>query len=499
MTESQPSAMMRYAGFDAGGDVFLYRGRILRGIQPGGEALYREILRNCEKHDLFRFGIVATCESDISLKPDLSYDLVLEHEKIPFISYPHEWPTSMLKVAALFHVDLYSELSPYGLTIKDWHPYNILFKDTKPVFVDFASIIPVENLKDEAYLTPPRVPSLFKHLWDSHSAYFYEMHQRMCVPYFLLPLYLMHQGRYKETRRRMFETTLNAGRSVIKKREVFPEINRARLLYDIRMILKRMALLERGEIKERFLQILREEISSLDVSVTRSDYTYYYEAKKEDFPFEPSERWNKKQRVVYEAIGRLRPETVLDVSCNTGWFSILAAKLGCKVMAFDIDEACMNVLYEHAEREKLSILPLVMDLAHLTPDVFPRERACRSKKSCLWGDFPLLLSAVKRFKCDLVLALAIVHHMVLGAGHSFAEVVGTLSALAKKYMVIEYVAKEDDLIAREMSFFPSYKASPHSFDWYNLTNFVRELGRYFTKVEIEESYSESRFIAICEK
>lgn len=131
-TEGQLGAPTRFVGFDVGGEVFLSQGRVLRGIYPGNSALYREVLRTCEVHDLFRFGIVATRELHVNPHPDMPYDLVLEHERIPCVSYPHEWPASMLKATALFHIDLYTELGPYGLTIKDWHPYNILFKATKP-------------------------------------------------------------------------------------------------------------------------------------------------------------------------------------------------------------------------------------------------------------------------------------------------------------------------------------------------------------------------------
>jgi hypothetical protein len=136
---------------------------VLRGIYPGNGALYRQVLRTCEAHDLFRFGIVATREADVNPCPSLSYDLVLEHERITFVSYPHEWPAYMLKDAALFHIDLYRKLAEHGLTIKDWHPYNILFKAAEPIFVDFASVIPVENLSKEEYLTPPRSPRFFQY------------------------------------------------------------------------------------------------------------------------------------------------------------------------------------------------------------------------------------------------------------------------------------------------------------------------------------------------
>lgn len=72
----------------------------------------------------------------------------------------------MLKDAALLHIDLFIRLGRHGLVFKDWHPYNILFKGTNPVFVDFGSIIPTDQLLNEAYLTPPRVTPPFGLLWQ---------------------------------------------------------------------------------------------------------------------------------------------------------------------------------------------------------------------------------------------------------------------------------------------------------------------------------------------
>lgn len=499
MSMHQLSEPTRFVGFDARGEVFLSQGRVLRGIYPGSGGLYREVLRTCEAHDLFRFGIVATRESQVNPHPDLSYDLVLEHERVPFVSYPHEWPASMLKAAALFHIDLYTELGPHGLTVKDWHPYNILFKGTGPVFVDFTSIIPMDNLQDEEYLTPPHVPAPFRYIWDTTSAYFYEMYQRMFAPYFLLPLYLMHQQRYQQARRWMLETTLNASQSVIQKRKVFPGIGPARLSYEVKGLFKRLALIERGLFKRRFWQIVRGEVSHLNVSVTKSSYTNYYDAKKEDFAFEPSQSWTNKQTVVYEAIRQLKPATVLDVASNTGWFSILAAKLGCQVVAFDIDEACLNVLYARARREQLSILPLVIDLTSLPPDVFPIEYEDEEEHSLIGGEFPLLLAAERRLRCDMVLVLGIIHHLVLGQNKSFAQIVEMFSGLSKKYLVLEFVSRDDGLIVAEPEFFPALDSYPNGFNWYTQENLILELKRYFQEIKVEKSFPDSRTILICSK
>jgi len=489
----------RYPGFDTKAEVFMIGEKVYRGIYPGAGAVYRKILHICQNEKLFDLGIIETRESDVNPCPVLKYDLVLEHERIPFISYSHEWPTAMLKDAALFHVDLYRELGRHGLTIKDWHPYNILFRGAEPVFVDFTSIIPTKELKDEAYLTPPSVPTGFRRLWNSTSAYIYEMQSRMFLPYFLLPLYLMQQGQYKEARRRMLETTLNVSGSTIEEREVLRGMGRKRLVYEMNRLLKGIALIDRKSDKERFWRAVRREIDGVRVSVSKSDYAGYYKEKKEEFGFEPSGNWPDKHRIVHDVIRVMRPKSVLDVSCNTGWFSILAARQGARVVAFDIDEACMNILYGQVKQERLPILPLVLDLTHLTPDMFPSTFADEPERSLIGGKFPIVLCAEKRLKCDLVLALAIVHHIVLGQGWSFRKIIDLLADFTTKSLLVEFVSKEDPLIVGEPAFFPALNTCPQGYRWYSLDNFVQELQKKFRQVTIRQSNETTRIMLICER
>lgn len=480
----------RFVGFDTGAEVFLKDGRVFRGIYPGKEELYEHVLGICTRENLFQFGIVATHELTTNLNLQLPYAWILEHERIPFISYPHEWPASMLKEAALFHLRLFSKLGEHGLTFKDWHPYNILFRGTKPVFVDFSSIIPHDKLLEEAYLTPPRVPATYRRIWDRVSGYYYEMYRRMYEPYFLWPLYMMHYKRHVHARERILKTYLDT----LAPGELPVPIGRKYRLFGI---LKKLALIQPGKRKTLFLSMLHQEMERL--SVARPGYLDYYAAKDEDFTFTPSTEWNNKQKVVYEAIQQRHPHTLLDIGSNTGWFSILAAQNGCEVVAMDIDDACMDALYQRAQKEDLPILPLVANLNALTPDIAPPLFENEPSLSLIGGEAPLLIAAEKRFRCEMVLALALIHHLVLGQGMLFEQVVGKLNALTEKVLLLEFVARDDRLIVAEPSFFRAYQANASAFDWYTLENLINELKRVFRTVIARPSHPVSRTLLICEK
>lgn len=488
----------RLTGFDTFGEVFIYKDKILRGIYPGKGESIKNILNICQSNQLFDFGIVKTKILTANKEQNLPYEIILEHNRIPFISYPHEWSISMLKLATIFHIELYEKLGIYNLTIKDWHPYNILFDFTKPIFVDFLSIISLEELSKQDYLNPPKSPVLFKKLWDKQSIYLYEMYRKMYLPYMLLPLYMMRDGQYNKTRLRMQQTILNTSESTINIHETFDGRFLERLQYTIKKNIQKICLLEKSKIKKNFFNSLKREISTFE-SIDSSSYSNYYQTKNENFNFEPSNLWNNKQKIVHQSIISFHPTTLLDIGSNTGWFSLLAAKLKCKVVATDIDEACVNLLYEKAKKEDLPILPLVMDITQTTPDLFAIKYENEPSLSLIGDNYPVVLSAEKRLKCDMVLALAIIHHLALGRGLNFEEIIAKLNNFTQKYLLLEFVDLNDKLILAEPSFFRSFWQNSDLFDWYNIDNLINVLNKYFKKIEIKPSDSDSRTILVCTK
>lgn len=433
---------------------------------------------------------------DVEL-PGGPYDLVLEHEKAPFISYPHEWSALMLKDAALFHLDLFRQLAPYGLTIKDMHPQNVVFDGARPVFVDFASLIPLDDLTSQQYLEPAARTGLISCLWDRQGLFVHEMYRRMFEPYLLLPLEMMAQGRHARARERMLATTLNASREVITRNEVFGRYTSARFAFEARDRLRKLSLVGGDARKTRFFRRLRNDVEALDVWPPESGYASYYEEKDEAFGFEPNDAWNAKQHTIFRVLDRLRAKTVLDLAGNTGWFAILAAKVGANVVSFDIDEACADVLYERAKRDTLPVLSLVLDSTKPTPDVPALEYEDEPKH---YGDeAPLLLAATRRLKCELVMALAIVHHLALGQNRSFPEIVDMLDGFTGSHLAVEFVDKMDELIVAEREFFPAYKANAAAFGWYTEQNLVDELRKHFQRVEVLPSHPESRTILLCSR
>lgn len=477
-TDEQPQALL---GLDPCGEVFTLNGRVFRGVFQGYGQQILKVYDQCNKAGFFDAGVVKTFLCDDDSLRHYGYDLVFEHERVPFITYAHEWSPQMFKDSALFQLDLNKRLIAQGLVLKDCGSHaNVLFNDTTPVYVDFLSIIPIEELVNQDWLAPVSLQDI-----SLPSAMFYEVFKRIFFPGMLFPLYLMHQGKRDYTQKRIFETFLNTAHDSIDEVEAFAHASeRLKTHYKYYSDFKIEAL--RNNDWNRFLEIQQIEIEQLIVGRTSSAYSDYYDSKGENFPFVPTPDWKAKQWAVYNALQKFKPKTVLDIGANTGWFSVLAATCGAKVIAAEIDSACTDILYEQLRRGNYSVQPLVLDILDVTPDLPAHPSFADDihfSHSRFGNKAPLLRNAQSRLQCDLVVALALIHHLCLGRGLHMTEAVRLLTDYSREVLLLEFVDITDPLIIGEPDFFKAHCYSPDQFGWYTIEECKLELTNYFTNIE----------------
>jgi SAM-dependent methyltransferase len=138
-----------------------------------------------------------------------------------------------------------------------------------------------------------------------------------------------------------------------------------------------------------------------------------------------------KQQAVEQTLARCRPANVLDIGCNTGFFSLMAARQGARVVSVDRDERAVGTLWTTARRHALNILPLVIDLA-------------RPPAACGWenAEFPSFLDRARgRFDC--VLMLALLHHLLVNDRIPLDRILQLVSQLTTRHLILEYVDPGD--------------------------------------------------------
>ncbi|UBF24681.1 hypothetical protein K9N68_23845 [Kovacikia minuta CCNUW1] len=452
---------------DRSGRLFYWRGELYRAVSTQRASLYRSLFEKGIVQNLVEKGLLV--ETQLTTLEIDHYDLVLKHKLIHSVSYAYEWCAAMLKDAALLMIELNLELAKFDLCLQDAHPWNILFDGATPRYIDFGSIIPLQSL------------SLFPAEEEFNR-------------FFLYPLLLMSKGHGRIAR-----SFLQDGQGVYRAdlavlthqplKGLKPRDLSKTILSTFRKKLPKQYL----KLKEYFttnhkstvfglsiqartiyFQSLRQKIESISLAKPRTEWSNYYE---DYFPaFQPSAEWTPKHQSVAQVVHRLNPESVLDIGSNQGWYSQFSALNKSQVIAFDLDETCIENLYLTAKAENLSILPLIMSFSRPSPGY----GICNH-----WAE-----SAINRLKCEMVFALALVHHLVFKELLTFEQIVEGLSSFSTRWLLVEFVPPEDQFVREWMS---------EEFEWYTLENFISCLEKYFPSIELLESDPSPRKILLCAK
>lgn len=434
-----------------------------RKLLESGAVVATRVLNECESLELFSNPAAE------KLFQAHSGQIVLEHERIAFPSFPYEWPPEMLCAAGELTLELAETLLPFGLGLKDGTPYNVLFRGPEPTFVDVLSF-------------ERRTPGDSR--WLPYAQF---------VRTFLLPLlankyYGLSLDRIMTTRRdglepeEVYRWTSPIQRlrppflSLVSLPTWLGRRHKAddNSIYHPKIVdddAKARFILE--HLFKRLRGILRRLKPVPNKSSTWSDYmaTNSYTA----------DHFSAKEEFVRSAVARFQPRSVLDVGCNTGHFSAIAAKSGASVVSIDYDPVVVGEVWRKARNENLNILPLVVNLTRPTPGVG-------------WGnsECPSFLDRV-RGKFDAVLMLAVIHHMLVTERVPLAEIIATAAGLTTNIAVIEFIAPADSMFRRLV------RGREALHDGLNAAVFETACAPHFEVVQVQHLEGSTRWLYLLKK
>lgn len=377
-----------------------------------------------EKGRLVRTRVLSPQEvSDLGIT---HAQLVFEHERIPFVSYPSEWTPAMLAAAGELTLDLAEALLPEGLGMKDATPFNVLFRGPEPVFVDALSF------ERRAAKDP-----LWRPLAQFERTFVYPLLAATELGISLRQTLGVHREgvepedmvRWAGPLRKwlppfMTQATLPAWLGQRNSVET-PEFYRAR----------ESSTTEQAQfILGRRLKSARKVLRK--VGPKSSQRSIWSEYQGGECHYAEEDRKSKRQ-LVDDALSAL-PERarVLDIGANQGEYSRLAAGRGQQVVAIDLDTVTMDNLWRAVRSTGESVLPLVVDLSAPTP----------GKGWSNTEEKPFLDRARGQFDC--VLMLAVVHHLLVTHRVPLSEIVYLAASLTNQSLVVEFVGREDPLFRR---------------------------------------------------
>jgi SAM-dependent methyltransferase len=445
--------------------VVVGAGRVLRLLSEQGLADWRALSAAPLFADLVAEGkLIGTREVD-ETGPLPSDGLaepvaaVLEHEALPFVSYPYEWTFGMLRDAALLQLELVRRSLDAGLMLKDSSPYNVQFLGTKPVFVDVGSFEPLRE--GEPWVGYRQFCMLFLYplLLQAWKGVPFQPWLRGCI-----------DGISPEECRRLLSARDLLRRGAFTHVALHSRLERRYEDSDRDLKGELRSAGFRKELIAANVRKLERLVSRLRPAQSRSAWSGYRPTTT--YSEEDAER---KARFVRDAVAGEAPRLVWDIGCNEGRHARIAAQSADYVLAMDADAVVVDRLYEElAQEESTRILPLVVNVADPSPGLGWRGLERR----------PLL----DRGRPDLIICLALAHHVSIAGNVPIAAFVDWLRDLGGT-LVIEFPTQDDPMVRRLLARKRAGDHPDYRREW-----FEQRLSERFDVAESEELASGTRVL-----
>ncbi len=429
---------------DPAGFVFRRDGTLYRQIQPPAAADWEAYAASGLRDRLTADGLVVEHEEvspELAARPDAV--AVIRPRVVDLISYPYEWSFSQLKDAALLTLELQSRALDAGMRLKDASAYNIQLEHGRPILIDTLSF-------EVAEATQP---------WPAY---------RQFCEHFLAPLALIA---HRDARCGLMLRDFIDGIPLDLATTLLP--GRTRLNLGLLSHLHVHAGAQKRAAREApptadaparerrvsatgqraLLDSLRRTVEGLRWRPT-GHWAGYAGATSYS-----QEATSSKGTLVREMLDAIGGTSAWDLGANTGAYSAIAADAGYRVVAWDQDAGSVEAHWLQVRKaDRSPILPLICDLSNPSPAI---GWALEERRSFL-----------DRGEPDVLMALALVHHLAIGNNVPL-EGIARLFARIAPHAIVEFVPKEDPMTRRLLA------ARRDIFDAYTIDGFRAAFGASF--------------------
>ncbi len=446
----------RHPSYDPNGYLFEWRGEILRAILPARRHFLQELWNSGLIQELIERDLFPATELTEWTTDDA--DLVFRHARIPVVTHPDEWSFEMLRDAALTTLEVNRIARRHGYQTLDAHGFNILFHHHRPLFVDLGSFVPIHDdfhcrwpgwrpwgEFQRSFVAPLRMWSAGDAFLARHAlhgdqlplANYWRWRWRLAR---LLPLSTLNRFEFLLTRYRALNTVPLAD----FRRLASVSDRRARLAERVIEFSRRWGL----PFSAVDLDRLRHRVRAIRPPRANSAWADYHRDARPD----------ARQAHVIELVRRHKPRTVLDMAGNAGFFAraIAAATDVDHVICADYDSNAIDHLYRALRHGEERVQPVVLNLALSIGDT----------------RFPL---PEKRLASDMVLALALSHHLLLTQNLTIDFILHRLKRFTRRLLVIEFMPL--GLYSAQFGRVPEVP------DWYHIDWFRDAFARHFEPLE----------------
>jgi len=346
--------------------------------------------------------------------------IIIQPQNIDFITYPYEWAFSQYKDAALLTLDIQKLALEHNMTLKDASAFNIQFIGSLPVFIDTLSF--------EKYVEGSA--------WNAYGQF---------CRHFLAPLLLMSKVDLTLNKLMLSNIdgiNLSLATKLLPKSTIFNPLIFIHLYLHTKMENnqaqrdgKKTKISKYGLLG--IIDQLQSIIKNLKLKTNKTEWSDYYSNDGNNYT---DNSFAFKKEMISKWAKEINPKRVVDIGANTGVFSeIFSNNSECFVLSCDIDTLAVEKNYVR-NKNVHNLLPLIVDISNPTPaigfDNLERES---------------FINRVCTLKADVVLALAVIHHLRITAGIPLAMLVELLAKIANEYLIIEFVPKSDSMVVGMLS------------------------------------------------
>lgn len=450
------------------GPVFFTKDKVYRAINYKFESYTRELIGSGFIDQLINDGLFP--RTGISDKILDGYAFVIEHELISPIIYPYEWSPEMLRRAGECILAVNKIANSYGYELKDAQPYNVLFLYGNPVFVDFGSFVKKE----------------INSVWLAYEEF---------VNCYCRPLLLVERG-FSDLYKHLFllRGAMNANdlSRVTNRFYGLIGLRSARAIRNLISILRRADSVNTKKIEHKFKnpfirffikialhsklipikQLNSESLLKLIKSykLTSVSKWSHYHTTAGVYTNSGGIELTPRMKRITEKVESLSPKTVIELAGNQGVLSRAISLLPCveRVLCTDYDLLAID---------QLALRTTANDKVYMACfDFMGDARESLSKERC------------NRFNSEIVIALAVTHHLALSQGFTIHSIIETIASYTSKYLIIEFMP---------LGLWDGVNSPPVP-TWYNEEWFIKGLELYFTIIE-REQLEANRIVFIAKK
>ncbi len=409
--------------------VFEKEGIYYRAILPEYKAEYEHLMSS---------GLYAELVQSEFLNPHKEVKISTEHkaykilfpQQLNFLSLPFEWCYAQWRKVLLAHLEINLIALKYGMILKDATPYNFCQQGGKALLFDTSSF---------AFFKEPNY-------WNSYRQFCEEM---------LGPFALMH---YRGMRWGRLTLASQQGLPLDFISQNLPLKSYLNLSCLLHLHLHAKSYQKPGKNKDNSKGFSQEKLNEVFLLIkgTIQKWDTYHQypnfwSEYYDIDIETEEYLNDKQETIKAYLQSCSVQSILDLGANTGKFSELACDYASRVIALEFDKKCVDQIEKKIEETgNIKLHTLLGDLSQTSPDfgLLGKEHS----------------SIFKRAKSDLVLVLALVHHLSLTKMIPFELIADLVYEFSNRYVLIEFIEKTDRKVHQLLQNNPRYYPSKEEFE-----------------------------------